>query len=211
MDVADAYPSAKVIGVDTAPVQPSFVPQNLVFEIDDIEHEWLWPKSSFDLIHGRELILAIHDWPRLVRQAFSRLRPGGYIQLCGSYPKFQSDDGTLIENSAYVELGQIFLDMSDKIGASGHEVLNWKRYLQQAGYDDVHEHIFKMPTNPWPKDERLKRIGAFELTQYRDSIAGVFVRGYTQILGGDAVHLQVLLARARQEVLNRHMHSWVPL
>jgi tRNA1(Val) A37 N6-methylase TrmN6 len=33
MDVADMYPSAVVIGVDTAPVQPNLIPPNLTFEV----------------------------------------------------------------------------------------------------------------------------------------------------------------------------------
>jgi SAM-dependent methyltransferase len=211
MDIADTYPSAEVIGVDTAPVQPKMLPTNLVFEIDDVEHEWLWPESSFDLIHGRELIMAIHDWPRLVRQAKSRLRPGGYLQLCGSYPAFASDDGTLPSGSAYVELGKIYFEMSERIGASGHEVTKWKQYLEDEGYEDVQEKIFKIPTNPWPRDQRLKKIGALELDHFRDNIKNVFARGYEQILNGDPNYFQVLLARARAEVLNRRMHSWVPL
>lgn len=32
MDIADQYPSAKVIGVDKAPVQPTMIPNNLTFE-----------------------------------------------------------------------------------------------------------------------------------------------------------------------------------
>jgi tRNA1(Val) A37 N6-methylase TrmN6 len=33
IDVADLYPSAAVIGVDIAPVQPNLVPPNLNFEV----------------------------------------------------------------------------------------------------------------------------------------------------------------------------------
>lgn len=211
IDVADTYPSAAVIGVDTAPVQPNVLPPNLVFELDDLENDWIWPESSFDFIHGRELIMAIRDWPRLVRQAFSRLKPGGYIQLCGSYPSFQSDDGTLPADSAYIKMGELYFEMSEKIGASGRELQNWKRYLIEAGYEDVQEILLKIPTNPWPKDQRLKKIGAFELCHFRDNIANVFARGYTQILGGDPTYFQVLLAQARKEVVDRTMHSWVPL
>ncbi|XP_044722024.1 methyltransferase domain-containing protein [Hirsutella rhossiliensis] len=210
IDVAEQYPSALVIGVDTAPVQPSVLPPNLVFEVDDVEHDWLWAESSFDLIHGRELIMAIRDWPRLVRQAFDRLKPGGYLQLAGSYPEFQSDDGTLTPDSAYVEIGNIYFDMSERVGASGREVLNWKDYLSCAGFEDIYERLYKIPTNPWPKDERLKKVGAFELSHFCDNIANIFARGYTQILGGDPNYFQVLLARARNEVSNRRMHSWVP-
>lgn len=238
MDVADTYPSASVIGVDLAPTQPSMIPPNVQFEvlppsslllhahqcrtrtnqphlrqkqIDDVEKDWLYPRNHFDFIHGRELIMAIRDWPRLARQAFNHLRPGGYLQLCGSYPAFQSDDGTLPADSAYIAMGQIFFDMSERVGASGREPRNWKRYLEEAGYEDVVERVYKVPTNPWPKDPRLKRVGAFELEHFKEGIANVFARGYTEILGGDPTYFQVLLAKARLEVSNRAMHSWVPL
>ena len=211
MDMADQYPSAEVIGVDTAAVQPNVLPPNLYFELDDVEHEWLWAESSFDFIHGRELIMAIRDWPRLVRQALGRLKPGGYLQLSGSYPEFRSDDNTLPADSAYTEMGNIYFEMSEKVGVSGREVLKWKQYLEEAGYEDVHEKLLKIPTNPWPKDQRLKKIGVFELSHFIENIANVFARGYSQILGGDPAYFEVLLARARKEVINRHMHSWVPL
>lgn len=45
------------------------VPQNVQFEVDDIEEDWLY-KSPFDLIHARYLAGSIRDWPRLFRQAF---------------------------------------------------------------------------------------------------------------------------------------------
>lgn len=155
--------------------------------------------------------MAIRDWPRLIRQAYSRLKPGAYLQLAGSVPDFRSDDGTLPQDSAYVEMGRIYFDMSARAGVSGLEPTRWKQYLEEAGYEDVVERVLKIPTNPWPRDQALKQIGALELSHFRDTIANVFARGYEQILGGDPTYFQVLLAKARQEVLNRHMHSWVPL
>lgn len=155
--------------------------------------------------------MAVRDWPRLARQAFGRLKPGGYIELSGSVPEFQSDDGTLPEGSAYYEMGQIYFEMSERIGCSGKEPLQWKKYLEEAGYVDVVEHVLKIPTNPWPKSPRLKKVGAFELSHFRDKISNIFARGYQDILGGDPVYFEVLLAKARQEVLNKDMHSWVPL
>jgi SAM-dependent methyltransferase len=211
IDMAEKYVSASVIGVDTAAVQPNMVPPNLQFEIDDVESDWLWPKNSFDFIHARELILAIRDWPRLVRQAFDHLKPGGYLELGGSVPLFASDDGTLPPNTAYAEVAQMYFDMGDRVGISGKEPFRWKEYLISAGFTDVVEKILKIHTNPWPKDERMKRIGAFELLHFRDGIANIFARGYTQILGGDPAYFEVVMANARKEVLNRKMHSYVPL
>ena len=155
--------------------------------------------------------MAIRDWPRLVEQAFNHLKPGAYLQLSGSVPNFQSDDDTLPKDSAYVELGQIYFDMSERVQVSGWEPTRWKKYLEEAGFEDVVEEVLKIPTNTWPKDRHLKEIGAFELHHFRETISNVFARGYEQILGGDPNFFQVLLAKARREVLNTNMHSWVPL
>jgi SAM-dependent methyltransferase len=211
IDIADKYPSAEVIGVDTAAVQPQDVPPNLQFEVDDIESDWLWPKNAFDFIHVREVVLAIRDWPRLIRQAYETLKPGSYLELSGSVPAFISDDGTLPEGTAYVEVGEIYFQMGERIGAPGKDPLRWKEHLLAEGFENVVETVLKIPTNPWPKDERMKKIGAFELLHFRDGIANIFARGYTQILGGDPAYFEVLMANARKEVLNRRMHSYLPL
>ena len=211
LDVADKYESAYVIGADIAPVQPSYVAPNLQFEVEDVESDWLWPKDSFDLIYGREMILSIRDWPKLIRQSLTHLKPGGYLELAGSVPLFASDDGTLPEGTAYVEMAQIYFDMAERIGASGKTPLKWKSMLEEAGFEDVTENILKIPTNPWPKDKRLKQIGAFEVAHFRDGVKNVFARGYTQVLGGDPNYFDIRFAQAREEVLDRNMHSYVPL
>jgi hypothetical protein len=67
-DFADQFPSAEVIGTDISPIQPSFVPPNLKFELDDAQLDWTYPPSCFDYIHIRCLMGSINDWPRLYSQ-----------------------------------------------------------------------------------------------------------------------------------------------
>jgi SAM-dependent methyltransferase len=56
IDFADEYPSSTVIGNDLSPIQPTWVPTNCKFIVDDIESEWLYrPHEAFDYIHGRGL------------------------------------------------------------------------------------------------------------------------------------------------------------
>jgi SAM-dependent methyltransferase len=211
IDIAEKYPSAVVIGADTAAVQPNMLPPNLQFEIEDVTLDWLWPKNSFDFIHARELTMAIPDWPRLISQAYDTLKPGGYFELSASIPDFKSDDGTLSLGPAYVEIAQMYFDMADRIGCSGKDPMLFKDQLTAAGFTDVVEKVFKIPTNPWPKDERLKQIGAFEMLHFRDGISNIFARGYTQILGGDPAYFEIVMANARREVINRKMHTYLPL
>lgn len=60
LDFADTHPSAEVIGTDLSPIQPSWVPPNLKFVIDDCEDEWLF-KQKFDLIHARMMCGSLQD------------------------------------------------------------------------------------------------------------------------------------------------------
>jgi SAM-dependent methyltransferase len=68
--VGDQFPSAKVVGVDLSPIQPSWVPPNVRFLVDDIESPWVYPRNHFDYIHMRNTVMAIKDWPKLLRRAF---------------------------------------------------------------------------------------------------------------------------------------------
>lgn len=46
------------------------VPENVRFEIDDVESDWLYKSNSFDYIHSRYMIGAIEDWKAMIRRAY---------------------------------------------------------------------------------------------------------------------------------------------
>ncbi|KAF4624319.1 hypothetical protein G7Y89_g13853 [Cudoniella acicularis] len=68
-DIGDQYSSANILGVDLSPIQPVWAPPNVRFMVDDVESPWLHPRSHFDYIHSRHIVMAIRDWPRLMRRA----------------------------------------------------------------------------------------------------------------------------------------------
>ena len=195
--------------VSQAPIQPSWVPPNCQFEVDDIERDWTWKNDRFDLINGRELMLAIQDWPRLLRQTFDHLKPGGHAEFAGSYPQISCDDGTLPPNTAYEETGHIWFAIGDALGVSSRAPAQWKSMMEKAGFEDVREHMYKIPTSPWPKDKRLKQVGAFELVQYQEQVSGIFVRGFIRGLGRNREEWEALIAQARKEVSNMNMHTYI--
>ena len=69
VEFADEYPSAAVLGVDLSPIQPTYVPVNCSFRVDNVEADWM-PDESYDYIHVRAMVAAIKSWPRLFEQAF---------------------------------------------------------------------------------------------------------------------------------------------
>lgn len=46
IDMADQYPIAEVVGTDLSPIQPSWVPTNCRFEVDDATLEWTFKDVS---------------------------------------------------------------------------------------------------------------------------------------------------------------------
>lgn len=56
------------------------MPPNVQFEIDDAEQDWQY-YTKFDYIHIRSMGGSISDWPRLMRQAYDNLHPGGWIEV----------------------------------------------------------------------------------------------------------------------------------
>lgn len=68
-DVADQQPQADGKGIDLSPIQPSWIPPNRRFEIDDHNIEWL-DTEKYDLIHARELLGTVSDWPGVIENCF---------------------------------------------------------------------------------------------------------------------------------------------
>jgi len=70
IDFADEHPSTAVLGTDLSPIQPSLVPPNCRFEVEDATDEWVYPPDCFDFVHIRSLFGSIEDWPALYQQAY---------------------------------------------------------------------------------------------------------------------------------------------
>ncbi len=68
--VADEYPEAEVIGIDLSPIQPTWVPPNVRFLVDDAEDRWISEKESLDFVHLRHMGGSIKNWPKLLSQAY---------------------------------------------------------------------------------------------------------------------------------------------
>jgi hypothetical protein len=69
IEIADKFPNLSVVGNDLSPIQPTWIPSNVRFVIDDIEKPWLH-KTPFDFVFGRYLLGSIQGWPALVRSAY---------------------------------------------------------------------------------------------------------------------------------------------
>jgi hypothetical protein len=70
--VGDKFPETQILGMDLSPIQPVFVPPNVKFVLDDIEHDngWDLPENHFDFIHVRHTLHSIRNRPKLMERIF---------------------------------------------------------------------------------------------------------------------------------------------
>ncbi|KAJ4503985.1 hypothetical protein HRR80_007257 [Exophiala dermatitidis] len=209
LDVADLFPCAEVLGVDIAPIQPKWVAPNCQFEIDDIEDTWTYRKESFDFIHLRDPLYVVRDWPRLMRQAYEHTKPGGWCELASVYPCAMCDDGTMPQDSMFKFICDRFIEASYGLGAPLDSCLRFAEYLRNAGFVDVMEHIFKIPSSPWPKDKRLKKIGALELTNLVEGASAFGLRVFSHTYGWSRADTELAMVGFRHDVKNRNYHQYV--
>ncbi|KAF1915255.1 S-adenosyl-L-methionine-dependent methyltransferase [Ampelomyces quisqualis] len=118
--------------------------------------------NSFDFIFGRELLMAIRDWPRVIQQAYDHLKPGGYLELEMTYPKTYCEDNSIdLETSAYAETSRLLFECGRRMEAPWEESLKWKDQFIATGFEDVSETILLIPIGRWPRDKDLKKPSSY--------------------------------------------------
>lgn len=103
----------------------------------------------------------------------------------------------------------------DLYNASGHPLLTLKSlglpldactryadYMTAAGFVDVVEKRFKMPTSAWPKEKRLKLIGAFEMHNLVKGVSAMSLRMFNKAYGWSREQIEMFLTQVRKDTQN---------
>ncbi|KAI5856821.1 S-adenosyl-L-methionine-dependent methyltransferase [Tricharina praecox] len=209
VDMADTYPNAKVIGTDLSPIQPKWVPPNCRFEVDDAELEWTYRAESFDFIHVRNLAASISDWPRMMSEIYRATKPGGYVEIGELGGRLFSDDGTMTEENPLKKSFDLTIDTLETLGRTFPVAGTLQGRLEAAGFADVKEFSYKQPYGPWPKDKRMKQIGAMALVMLDTGIEAYGIAPYTRILKMDPGEASKIIHEAKEVAkdLSIHTHS----
>ncbi|KAK4041210.1 Phosphoethanolamine N-methyltransferase [Parachaetomium inaequale] len=210
IDFGDEHPETSVVGVDISPSQPSFVPLNVEFFVDDLELEWNYV-TPFDLIYARYLTGSIKDWPRFYRQAYQHLQPGGWIEVCDYVSPMACDDGTLKADSALKRWSDLLIEASVNLGATLASTVHYKQQMIDAGFQNVVQVEYKWPVNTWPKDPKHKEIGAWAHLNTMDALQALSYMSFTNGLGWSTVEVEALLVDVRKELKNRNIHAYWPM
>ncbi|KAK1983159.1 methyltransferase domain-containing protein [Colletotrichum cereale] len=207
MDYADNHPEATVIGVDLSPIQPDFVPPNCSFEVDDIEQEWTW-SEPFDFIFFRSMIGSFASWPDMIAKAYENLEPGGYLELQDNMFPLRCQDGTMSDDFIPYKWTNLVIEGADKTGRSLTVAASFKQMLKDAGFIDVEERREIWPFNPWPKDKRLKSLGAWSQASALMGIDAVSMGLFTRVLDWSPEETTVFCAEVRNAHKKMGVHAY---
>ncbi|CCX31508.1 Similar to mRNA 3' acc. no. Q4IPA4 [Pyronema omphalodes CBS 100304] len=212
IDAANEYPEAEVVGVDLSPIQPTWVPPNCRFEVDDLEKEWTYKPNHFDFIFARCIAQAITDWPAVMKQAYRCTKPGGTIELWETGGILYSDDNSMKPDNETKIFYEHIAEAMAKTGRPAHiEGSNLVEYLENAGFVDVVVNKVKLPHGPWAKEKRLKQAGTMALIAFDTGFHSYGMAAFTRILGMSNEEADKLCYGGLNAVRNRANHTYTYL
>lgn len=212
INVADRFPETHIIGTDISAMQPCWVPPNCFFQIDDVQLDWTFGPSRFDLVHIRSLGGSVADWRRLYQQAYRSLQPGGWIEhfefttrLYSRVPHIRDDPDHIFHRWAdtFNEAGER-MGKTLRIGVKGV----MRSMLRRVGYVNIIEKTRRVPVGGWGSDARDRNIGIYNLAFMVVSLEGFALFMLHSIMGWDYERVQVFVAEMRGAIMDTNLQPY---
>ncbi len=212
IDMADTYPTAQVIGTDISPIQPGWLPPNCSFQIDDAQLEWTFSPGTFDFVHIRALYGSIDDWGKLYSQAFRALRPGGWLEDLEFTITLHSDTPAVRDDPDHIfkRWASVFFEATDRLGKTLRIGMDsrMRALMAQAGFVDVVERQYQVPSGGWSSDARMKMIGRYNLAFLEESLEGFALFLLGEVMGWPYIEVQMFVMEMRAAVRNAKIRPY---
>ncbi|KAJ3526258.1 hypothetical protein NMY22_g10236 [Coprinellus aureogranulatus] len=175
-DMAADFPHAQFTGIDIVPLATRYPPPNVQFELDDVNAQLRWGDGHFDLVHARDVILAVTDYSSFLDEAARVLRPGGLllsVEWANHITLHPSHPG-VVEDLAHVSTH--FYDTIDHIlrglGINPDGSVPSTLITNSAHFRNVSIERIDVPIGAWDTDEERRLIGSsFRAAQKKLAIA----------------------------------------
>ncbi|GAB0136405.1 hypothetical protein EsDP_00004706 [Epichloe bromicola] len=205
IEVGDRYPSAQVCGIDLTPIQPEWVPTNVSFLVDNCELDWI--ERDVDLAHFRFMVMILKDISTVLGHAFESLRPGGWIELQELQGVPLCDDGTMTDDDPVKYLYDTAGKAYSKFGMSTTLPAELEPHLRQAGFENIHCQIMKVPIGPWAKETTMRNVGLYQKMAVLDFLPTLSGRPF-KALGMSEAEAEVTVAMARKGLDDANVHRY---
>ena len=86
----------------------------------------------------------------------------------------------------------------------------WKTWFEERGFENVTQVINKLPINPWPRDPRMKLLGAWEMENLLHGLPGMVTRLFQTAFGWSQEQVEVYLVDLRKSIKDLKQHTYWP-
>ncbi|OAA70663.1 Methyltransferase type 11 [Cordyceps fumosorosea ARSEF 2679] len=219
IELADIYPNSTFQGMDLSPIQPDWVPQNVSFVVDDIEHTagWTYEENMFDYIHVRHIVHSVRDRQELWHRIYKHLKPGGYVEIQEFEYVAACDDSSCDGPYAWRDFLENLRKGLSALG--GSDLLGVRQVdaeLARAGFRGLGYRQKKCPNGPWARRRRLQECGHILRDVCMQGLIGLARRPFRDGLQWTPTQTEVFLVDVRRALmavgesgLPRH-HSYFP-
>nr|POE78488.1 secondary metabolism regulator lae1 [Quercus suber] len=208
IEFAELHPECQIVGTDLSPIQPTMVPPNVEFLIDDITSEWLYPQK-FDYIHSRMITIAIKDWSKLVDEIWKNLKPGGWIEFQEYHAPFCCDDGTFELGPQFELWNRSVYKAAALAGTKLDAILGVEEILKARGFVNIKSATTKWALGSWPKGRKQKKIGEMFCRDLISGLEGVSLRMFTKLLGMTTQEVLDLVRGVEEDLLRGKTHTYM--
>lgn len=139
------------------------------------------------------------------------MAPGGWIEQLEVGPFIASDDNSLPADSALAAWGPYMKQCGDLAGRPCDILLTMSESIQNAGFVDVHEKVYKWPIGPWPRDQKFKEAGVVNCQHWMSGMEGWcmwLLTKYGQPEPWTKDQVYVYCAKLRAELKNPYYHAY---
>lgn len=180
-----------------------------MFAQADYDQKWNFAQK-FDLIHGRMLFGTTQSPQTLLKQAYDWLEPGGWLEMQDTVIPFRCDDNS-IRGTAYEKWNLMVRNGGLKLGRDSTAATHYKEWMQALGFRNVVEVVYKWPQNPWPKDQKLREVGQWNLINLFEGIEGISARLLESIYGMKEEEVAHFLEEVKRDAKNPKIHAYWPM
>ncbi|KAI0201719.1 S-adenosyl-L-methionine-dependent methyltransferase [Astrocystis sublimbata] len=206
IEVGLENPNAHVLGIDLSPIQPSYAPPNVNFEICDAEDEWSF-RQPFDLIHMRAMVTCFKNPLAVFTEAFRYLAPGGFIELRDPILPFHFLTPPP-EDCALKLWCDKLMEASRLAGRNWDVATRYSQMLGELGFVNITERRETIALSPWVKGTHNKQLSLLLQHDVLSMLEPVSMALFTRVLGWEATRVLDCLEMVKRDVQNTRIHAY---
>lgn len=139
------------------------------------------------------------------------MKPERYVEFTDFDITARTPDNSLEADSPLGLQNRIMIEQSTAAGVEPNPGLHLKKWVTDAGFEDVTETVMVLPVGTWPKDKHLKTIGSWNFTQLNEGIEAFCTYLFMNQLGWSQEEVSVLAAGVRKQIRDPKVHVYVNL